>query len=479
MASVHLGRLSGDLGFAKTVAIKRLHPAYAKNPEFVAMFLDEARLAARVSHPNVVQILDVVALESELFLVMEYVRGESLSVILKRCAKDETRLPCDVACAIVYGALEGLHAAHEARDTNGSPMGLVHRDVSPHNVIVGADGVGRVLDFGIAKAINRLQTTRDGQLKGKLAYMAPEQIAGAEATVRSDVYAAGIVLWEALTARRCYDGDTPAQLMARINEGHRTPIVEIAPGTPPELDAIVLRACDKDPSARFASAHEMALAIEKIGLAPPSRIATVVEELAGDVLAVRAAMISEIESPLSRSGAHPRAANDAGDGPLTGSMPAPSSGRPSVSPFDATAAEAPSSRKSLADADEIAGVPPPPGRGRWLVLGAIAGVVLVGGIATTLALRAQARVDPGPVSSSSAPPSSPPPSIDSAPPPEPAPEAPPSSAAAATTKPRPTRTAAGPVRPPPSAPVTAAKPSCDPPYSLGPNGRRIPKPECL
>jgi serine/threonine protein kinase len=189
MATVHFGRLSGPAGFSRTVAIKRLHPQYAKDPEFVSMFLDEARLAARIRHPNVVTTLDVVTTGAEIFLVMEYVQGESLSRLLRAVRPMMTPADTRIVATIVSGVLHGLHAAHEARDEQGQPLRIVHRDVSPQNVLVGTDGVPRVLDFGVAKAAGRVQTTREGQLKGKLAYMAPEQVRG-EVTRVTDVYSA-------------------------------------------------------------------------------------------------------------------------------------------------------------------------------------------------------------------------------------------------------------------------------------------------
>jgi len=178
MATVHFGRLLGPVGFSRTVAIKRLHPQFAKDPEFVSMFLDEARLAARIRHPNVVPTLDVVATQGELFLVMDYVQGESLSRLIRAARERGHRIPPRIVSSILTGALHGLHAAHEAKNERGEPLNIVHRDISPQNVLVGSDGVPRVLDFGVAKAAGRVQTTREGQLKGKLAYMAPEQIGG-------------------------------------------------------------------------------------------------------------------------------------------------------------------------------------------------------------------------------------------------------------------------------------------------------------
>src|SRR4051812_48938415 len=188
MATVHLGRLLGPAGFSRTVAIKRLHPQFAKDPEFVTMFLDEARLAARVRHPNVVSTLDVVALDEELFLVMDYVPGETLSRLARELRARGESVPPAIAISILSGVLFGLHAAHDARSESGEVLGIVHRDVSPQNILVGEDGVARVLDFGVAKAAGRASQTEAGLVKGKLAYMSPEQLRGEAIDRRTDVY---------------------------------------------------------------------------------------------------------------------------------------------------------------------------------------------------------------------------------------------------------------------------------------------------
>src|SRR5689334_6854534 len=193
MATIHLGRLIGPVGFSRTVAIKKLHPQLAKDPQFTTMFLDEARLAARIHHPNVVQTLDVVAQGGEVFLVMDYVAGESLAAIQRRTAARGEPIPMQIAVTVITDMLHGLHAAHEATNEHGEPLHIVHRDVSPHNILVGADGISRVLDFGIAKAIGRLHNTREGQIKGKLAYMAPELIRAGQVTRRTDIFVAAVV----------------------------------------------------------------------------------------------------------------------------------------------------------------------------------------------------------------------------------------------------------------------------------------------
>jgi serine/threonine-protein kinase len=296
MATVHFGRLVGPAGFSRAVAIKRLHPQFARDPEFVAMFIDEARLAARISHPNVVPTLDVVAIDAELFLVMEYVRGASLSHLIRAARARGALIPPRIAAGIACGILQGLHAAHEARDEMGEGLEIVHRDVSPQNVMVDVDGVARVLDFGVAKAAGRAQTTRSGQLKGKLAYMAPEQLRGAGATRQSDVYGAAVVLWETFTATRLFKSDTDAAVYAKVLAGNVPPPSALAPDVPAAVDAVVLRGTAADPAGRYPSAREMACELEAaIACAPPREVGEWVTAHAAEELNERAARIAEIE----------------------------------------------------------------------------------------------------------------------------------------------------------------------------------------
>src|SRR3954471_7528731 len=173
MATVYIGRLRGPVGFARRVAVKSLHPQLAKDPDFLSMFLDEARLVGHIQHTNVVPVLDVISVEGELHLVMEYIEGEPLSRVLRCLKKRQTATPVAIAVGVMLGVLDGLHAAHEARGEDGALLSIVHRNASPQNILVGVDGVAKILDFGIAKAVGRMQTTRGDQLKGKLAYMAP------------------------------------------------------------------------------------------------------------------------------------------------------------------------------------------------------------------------------------------------------------------------------------------------------------------
>jgi len=307
MATVHFGRLSGPVGFSRTVAIKRLHPHYAKDPEFVTMFLDEARLCGRIRHPNVVPTLDVVTLEGEIFIVMEYVAGEALSKLMKAANQRNIPIPPKVAATIISSVLHGLHAAHQTKDEHGRELGIVHRDVSPQNILVGADGTARVLDFGVAKAAGRLQTTRDGQVKGKIAYMAPEQLAGAGATRKVDIYAAAVVLWEMLAGRRLFDGETEAIVLARAIDGKVDPPSLYNPEIDRTVDEIVLRGLARDPEMRYASAREMALAVEQtMGLASPSDVGEWVELVAGEELQRRAQTVAEIEMASLQQPLSPR-----------------------------------------------------------------------------------------------------------------------------------------------------------------------------
>jgi serine/threonine-protein kinase len=302
MATVHFGRLLGPAGFSRTVAIKRLHPQFAKDPEFVAMFLDEARLAARIQHPNVVATVDVVAMQEELFLVMDYIRGESFSRLMRASRKREIDVPLGVVASIIAGMLHGLHAAHEARDERGVPLSVVHRDVSPQNVLVGVDGIARVLDFGVAKAAARIQITRDGQMKGKLSYMAPEQLQGKVVDRRTDIFAAGIVLWEALTGRRLFDAEEASEVLRMIVSEEIPPPSAVVPSITRNVDDIVMKALSRDPDTRYETARQFAIALEEAApLASPREVGEWVELVAGDTLLHREQAVAEIEAVSSVS----------------------------------------------------------------------------------------------------------------------------------------------------------------------------------
>ncbi|WP_394847182.1 serine/threonine protein kinase [Pendulispora brunnea] len=303
MATIHFGRLHGDSGFSRTVAIKRLHKQFARDPEFVSMFLDEARLAALIRHPNVVPTLDVVSTEGELFVVMEYVHGESLSTLIKGETAKKQRIPPQVVGAILSGTLQGLHAAHEARDERGEPLSIVHRDVSPHNVLVGVDGAARVLDFGIAKAAGSLHTTRQGEIKGKLPYMAPEQLMGEPATRLADVYAASVCLWEALTGRRLFSGTSEADVLNKVLLDDVPPPSCYAPELSKAVDEVVLRGLSRDPRDRFPSALQMAVALERAfgRIATTHQVSQWMDRIAGPQLQERHQKVQAIEQQGNRA----------------------------------------------------------------------------------------------------------------------------------------------------------------------------------
>ncbi len=297
MASVHFGRMVGSAGFARTVAIKRLHPHLARDPEFTTMFLDEARLAARVQHPNVVPTIDVVSLDGELLLVMEYVRGESLSRLLIKGHEAKVVPPLRALVSIFAQALYGLHAAHEAKGEDGKQLEIVHRDVSPQNILVGADGVARVVDFGVAKAASRAHSTRDGKIKGKLAYMSPEQIRREKVDRRADVYAVGVVMWEALAGRRLFVADDAVAVLDAVLMSPVPDLKKIKPDVPDALAAIVHKALSRENKDRFTTALEMAAEIESVTApAPQHEVARWVQATAAADLEARDRHLKEVEA---------------------------------------------------------------------------------------------------------------------------------------------------------------------------------------
>ncbi len=303
MASVHFGRLMGPAGFSRTVAIKKLHDEYARDAEFVAAFLDEAKLAARIRHLNVVPTLDVVAVEDEVLLVMEYVQGEALSRILKRLSAKNQNMPHRIVASVLSGALQGLHAAHEATDERGRPLGLVHRDVSPHNILLGADGLARVVDFGVAKAEGRASVTKEARIKGKLSYMAPEQIATGVVSQSCDIYSASVVLWEALTGRNLFQSDNSSTTIGRIVAGEVPLPSSLVRDLPRAYDDVVMRGINRDPAKRYGSALEMALDLERCdGIESPVGVAGWLKNVVGQQLSERAERVAAIERDSEVSG---------------------------------------------------------------------------------------------------------------------------------------------------------------------------------
>jgi serine/threonine-protein kinase len=308
MATVFLARLVGTAGFQRFVAIKRLHPHLAREPEFVEMFLDEARLAARIHHPHVVPIQEVGEADGAHYLVMDYIEGDTFARLLSRGTAAGKRVPPGVTARIMVEALRGLHAAHELVDDQGNFLGLVHRDVSPQNIMVAVDGLAKITDFGVARANARLTTTRTGQLKGKLAYMAPEQARGQVVDRRADIFAAGIVLWEALAMKRLFRGDGDAEVLQKIlSQPIPLPTV-FQPDVPDALVAVTMKALEREPEARFADASLFADALEDAarteGIYASQRdVATVLTEVLGTELS---AQRTSVRGWLAGPGSAPR-----------------------------------------------------------------------------------------------------------------------------------------------------------------------------
>jgi serine/threonine-protein kinase len=441
MATVHFARLNGAQGFRRTVAVKRLLPHLIRDRDLALMLIDEARLAARVRHPNVVSTLDVVETRSELLLVMDYVHGDSLAKLTRWSS---TGIPFPIATAIVTDALHGLHAAHEARDVQGRPLGLVHRDVSPQNILVGLDGVTRIVDFGIAKAAGRAHTTQDGAVKGKLSYMAPEQLGRGDVTRATDVFAASVVLWELLTGLRLFAGSSHAEIVFKVMSAPIVAPSALQVALPAELERVLMRGLQRDPAQRFASAREMALALE--GSAPsvrPSEVAAWVEQAVGERLSSRTSLLHAIERADHESDTQantmPRVIHE--------DSPAP----------------ARSSDRSAGDVSEVVAIAGPRHAKRaWI------GLALCALIASVWLLRDDSVRHEEAPSAKVARPEAPP--IEPAPAPAPVVE--------------PVREVVdASVQAPPSRPRSrsprAARPNCDPPYAIDSAGRVLFKAECM
>lgn len=290
---VRLARKGGKL-----VAVKTLHApdgaSKGVDRSLERSLHEEARLSRYVRHPNVVSTTDVFSHGREIVLVMPYVHGATLAALVRACIKKGTAIPVEIAATLVHDVLLGLHAAHVAKDEEGHHLELVHRDVSPQNVLVGVDGRARLIDFGIAKAKTSADLTLQGELRGKVPYVAPESIGGARATRIADVWSAAVVLWEALCARRLFDGESPAETWTRVL-GAPVEKPSAVLGREVSLDDVVLRGLSRDVAARFSSALEMAQAIAAASrLAPRARVAAWVRWAVGAELEARSAKVRQL-----------------------------------------------------------------------------------------------------------------------------------------------------------------------------------------
>ena len=262
MAELFLARSSGIQGFEKLVVVKRVLPELARDADYVGMFLDEARLAARMHHSNLVQVYDIGEADGLPFYAMEYLDGHDVREIIRALQARREKLPIEHALLISIGVAAALHYAHEMKDEEGRTLGIVHRDVSPQNVAVTFDGGVKLFDFGVAKAKRRSTETRHGTLKGKIQYMSPEQCRGDEVDRRSDVFSVAILLWELMTGRRLYGGNSDFGVMKSIAESDAPKPSLVWPECPPELEEIVMRGLRREKQGRFATMEELQLALE-------------------------------------------------------------------------------------------------------------------------------------------------------------------------------------------------------------------------
>lgn len=300
MAEVYAARVRGEAGFQKLVALKRMLPHLTDDERFVTMFMDEGKLAANIDSPNVVSTLDLGrADDGSLYLVMELVVGTTLSSILRNAAKTGNGLPVNAACEMLAQAAHGLHDAHEARTPMGAPLQLVHRDISPQNILCGVDGRMRITDFGVARAVLRRTKTSTGEFKGKLSYFSPEQCADKTLDRRSDIFSLGVVAWETLTMRRLFHAENPLAVLERVTRMPIPSAQEVRPEVPTAVAAVVAAALERDRDARYATAAEFGQALraaarETVGGCDRGELSALVEAQGGEQL-------ERIQANLKRS----------------------------------------------------------------------------------------------------------------------------------------------------------------------------------
>src|ERR1043165_4815958 len=251
MGEVFLARQSGVAGFDRLVILKSLLPDLAAQEDFVDQFLDEARVAATLNHPNIVSIYEVGLWNGTYFIAMEYIKGDNLSRLQRAAERQKNRVPLDVAAFIIHDAAHALDHAHKATDIHGKPLSIVHRDISPQNIMVRTDGVTKVVDFGIAKAANRSSRTATGLLKGKVQYMSPEQVSGQELDGRADQFALGVVLWEMVAGRKLFSGGTDLDVLRAVISAPIPKLTEIVPDVPAELERCVERMLARERNQRY------------------------------------------------------------------------------------------------------------------------------------------------------------------------------------------------------------------------------------
>jgi hypothetical protein len=312
MATVHLARATDKRQGPPLVAIKRPHRHLASDKIFVSMLVDEARLASAIDDARVVKVRELGFEGGMPFIVMDYVEGASLAELRRELSAAGRAIDVRVAVRIVLDALGGLHAAHELRDDNDKPLHIVHRDVSPHNVLIGCDGRSYITDFGIAKAEDRIQTTRTHEVKGKLAYLAPERVDKRRiCTVQSDVFSMAVVLWECFAGRRLFRGDEPVEILQQVMSSHIPTLEEIGAPVPRPLDDVIARALSRDLDTRYPTARALAQAMERAvgpdNIGTHADVARLMEAVFGARMAVRqnqvrATIGNELSDLLRQSG---------------------------------------------------------------------------------------------------------------------------------------------------------------------------------
>jgi TonB family protein len=390
MAEVWKARMRGVEGFQKTVAIKKILPHLTDNAEFIGMFIDEAKLAAQLSHPNIIHIYDLGKIGRDYYIAMEYVEGRDLRSIMNAARKKGLPLPLGLAVLIASRLASALEYAHRKRDFEGHELGLVHRDVSPQNVLITFEGDIKLCDFGIAKAVTKASQTQMGALKGKLQYMSPEQAWGKAVDSRSDIFSLGAILFEMLTGERLFPGDSEMSVLEAVREGRTRSAREVSPAVPPEVDEIVRKALATEPGARFASAGELQSRLESVlyGLKPtpgPTDLAAYLHRL--------------VQTDDAAASAPTAAAPTA---PLPAPEPAGDDGAPAMQPAADLAPPAP-----LAPVAAVAGLPADLGgeaerRGRMILVAAIVAALVVLALLSYFLLRKRGTAPPPPAPAAAA-----------------------------------------------------------------------------
>ncbi len=411
MGDVYLGVAQGPGGFNKLMVIKQLRPALAEDEQFLAMFLEEARLAARLNHPNVVQTVEVGSEGRDHFLAMEYLEGQSLQRLRTRIAKDRP-FPLGPHLRILVEVCAGLHYAHELVDIDNTPLGIVHRDVTPHNLFVTYEGRVKVVDFGIAKAMDSSLETRTGELKGKIAYMPPEQASAQRVDRRADVFAVGVMIWEAAVGRRLWKGMNELAIMHQLMNGAIPSPRSVDPRVPPELDRICQKAMATSPDDRYATAADLSADLERFLVSIGDRTThREIAKLVGDAFETdRKEMREIIDAQLRGLRAEP---GSSGPVPvpridLTGTRTPSVSGvpRPSATQMDTGAAP------SFTAGGTAASTQPSTPRRTSLVIGAVMTVAAVGLLAVAVAVGLHRSSDTPAAGAASAATSTPPTTTD-------------------------------------------------------------------